>query len=30
VEKEINARPLRKMYYEKRDDSDILKAHQEE
>lgn len=29
VEKEITARPLRKQYYEKRDDSDILKMNQE-
>ena len=29
IEKEITARPLRKMYYEKKDDSDILKMHQE-
>jgi 4-hydroxythreonine-4-phosphate dehydrogenase len=25
IEKEIHARPLRKQYYEKRDDSDFLK-----
>ena len=30
IEKEIHARPLRKQYYEKRDDSDILKLDQEE
>ena len=30
VEKEIHARPLRKQYHEKRDDSDILKLDQEE
>jgi 4-hydroxythreonine-4-phosphate dehydrogenase len=29
VEKEIHARPLRKQYYEKRDDSDMLKLDQE-
>lgn len=29
VEREIHARPLRKQYYEKRDDSDILKLDQE-
>lgn len=29
VEKEISARPLRKQYHEKRDDSDILKLNQE-
>ena len=29
VEKEISARPLRKQYHEKRDDSDILKFNQE-
>ena len=29
IEKEITARPLRKQYYEKRDDSDILKMNQE-
>ena len=30
VEEEIHARPLRKHYYERRDDSDILKLDQEE
>jgi len=30
IEKAINARPLRKQYYEKRDDSDILKSGLEE
>lgn len=30
VEREIHARPLRKQYYEKRDDSDILKLDQQE
>ncbi|MBR5541097.1 MAG: 4-hydroxythreonine-4-phosphate dehydrogenase PdxA [Bacteroides sp.] len=30
VEREIHARPLRKQYYEKRDDSDILKLDQED
>lgn len=30
LEKEIHARPLRKQYYEKRDDSDILKLDQQE
>ena len=29
VEKEIHARPLRRQYYEKRDDSDFLKLNQE-
>jgi len=29
IEKEIRVRPLRKQYYEKRDDSDILKLEQE-
>lgn len=29
IEKEITARPLRKMYYEKKDDSDVLKMNQE-
>ena len=29
IEREIHARPLRKQYYEKRDDSDILKLDQE-
>lgn len=29
IEKEIHARPLRKQYYEKRDDSDMLKLDQE-
>ena len=29
MEKEIHARPLRKQYYERRDDSDILKLDQE-
>ena len=30
IEREIHARPLRKQYYEKRDDSDILKLDQQE
>lgn len=30
IEKEIHARPLRRHYYEKRDDSDFLKQHLEE
>lgn len=30
IEEEIHARPLRKQYYEKRDDSDILKLDQQE
>ena len=30
VEREIHARPLRKQYYERRDDSDILKLDQED
>ena len=29
IEKEIHARPLRKQYYERRDDSDMLKLDQE-
>ena len=30
IEEEIHARPLRKQYYEKRDDSDMLKLDQQE
>jgi 4-hydroxythreonine-4-phosphate dehydrogenase len=29
IDEEIHARPLRKQYYERRDDSDILKLDQE-